>query len=91
LTPDRTITTRKGRFELRDEIEDGPTDDFYGKAEHVWTVVDTDTGKTVARFEGSDYGDRWAGVAGVSFSEDGRSLIVDKGKSKRKKVVGLPE
>jgi hypothetical protein len=84
----RRLLSADKTLEIRHEAELGPSDDFYGVAEHHWRVVHRPTGRVVAEFEGSEYSDRWPGVRSVRFAEAGRSLIVTSGKGEEQ--VELP-
>jgi len=76
---ERTATrTEDGTYEIRHVKTPGPQDDFWGVAEHEWTVVHVPSGRVLGRFEGSDYGSYWLGAREVCFSASGKDLIVEE-------------
>lgn len=86
----RRLLSADRALEIRHEAEPGPSDDFYGVAEHRWQVVHRSSGKVVARFEGGDYGHRWVGVREVCFSEDGTTLIVTSENAEERIAIPPP-
>jgi hypothetical protein len=71
------MKSKDDRFEIRYTRSPGPTDDFYGVAEHVWVLVETTTGRVVRKLEGEEYSDRYIGARNVRFSEDGKALVFE--------------
>lgn len=76
---------RKGHFEIHRVRTDGH--DHFMCADYEWTVIDTRTGETVARYDEVFHGSM-SGVEDIEFSKNGREIVVKyyDGKTTRRKL-----